>query len=71
MAFARIMSSTAGRLVRILAGIVLIYLGLVTVGGIGGMILAAVGLVPLLGGAFNFCLFAPLFGGPLLGKEVR
>ena len=54
-----------------LAGIVLIFVGLVSVQGIGGTILAVVGLVPLIAGLFNFCVFAPLFGGPLLGKEVH
>jgi hypothetical protein len=71
MAFARFMSSTAGRLIRILAGIVFILLGLLVVKGTGGVILAVVGLAPLIAGLFNFCLFAPLFGGPFLGKEVK
>jgi len=71
MAFARFMSSTAGRLARILAGIALILVGLLVLQGTAGVILAAAGLVPLTAGLFNFCLFAPLFGGPFLGKEVR
>ena len=71
MAFARFMSSTAGRLIRILAGIALIILGFAVVQGTGGVILAIVGLVPLVAGMSNFCVFAPLFGGPFLGKEVR
>jgi hypothetical protein len=71
MSFARFMSSTAGRLTRILAGIVLIFIGLVSVQGTGGTIVAIVGLVPLIAGLFNFCVFAPLFGGPLLGREVQ
>jgi hypothetical protein len=65
------MSTAAGRLIRILTGILLIFVGLVSVGGTGGVILAIVGLVPLIAGVFNFCLFAPLFGGPFLGKEVH
>ncbi|NLG74451.1 MAG: DUF2892 domain-containing protein [Chloroflexi bacterium] len=65
------MSSTAGRLARILAGIALILVGLLVLQGTAGVILAAAGLVPLTAGLFNFCLFAPLFGGPFLGKEVR
>lgn len=71
MGFARFMSSMAGRIIRILAGIALIWLGLSVVGGMGGFVLAAVGLVPLVAGVFNFCVFAPLFGGPFLGKDVR
>lgn len=71
MSFARFMSSTTGRLIRITAGIILILLGLIIVKGTGGIILAVVGLAPLIAGLFNFCLFAPLFGGPFLGKDVR
>jgi hypothetical protein len=71
MEFARFMSSMFGRLLRIVAGIVLIVLGLVTVHGIGGIILAIVGLVPLIAGLFNFCVFAPLFGGPFLAKDIQ
>lgn len=71
MAFARFMSSIAGRLIRILAGIALVLIGLLTIQGTAGTILAIVGLVPLVAGLFNFCVLAPLFGGPFLGKEVH
>ncbi len=71
MGFAKFMSSWTGRLLRIVAGIVLIWLGLGVVQGIGGWVLAVVGLVPLMAGVFNFCLFAPLFGGPFLAKDVH
>ena len=69
--FVSFMSSTAGRLVRIVAGIVLIAVGLLVVEDTAGIILAVVGLAPLLAGAFDFCLFAPLFGSPLSGSRVR
>ncbi|MGE5223270.1 MAG: DUF2892 domain-containing protein [Omnitrophica WOR_2 bacterium] len=65
------MSSWTGRLIRIIAGIVLIGLGLGIVQGIGGWILAVVGFAPLVAGLFNFCVFAPLFGGPLLAKDIH
>lgn len=71
MEFARFMSSLSGRLLRIVAGIVLILVGLLVVHGIGGTILAIVGLVPLVAGIFNFCVFAPLFGGPFLPKDIK
>ncbi len=71
MGFAKFMSSWTGRLIRILAGIVLIWLGLSIVQGIGGWVLAMVGLLPLVAGLFNFCLFAPLFGGPFLAKDIH
>ena len=71
MGFARFMSSLAGRLLRIVAGLALIVIGLVGVHGTGGIILAIVGLVPLVAGVGNFCLFAPLFGGPFLAKDIQ
>jgi hypothetical protein len=71
MGFARFMSSLAGRLLRIVAGIALIAIGLAVVHGTGGIILAIVGLVPLLAGLFHFCVFAPLFGGPFWAKDIK
>ena len=71
MGFAQFMSSGLGRGLRIVAGIILIAVGLAVVGGTGGIMLAVVGLVPLLAGVFDVCLFAPLFGAPLKGADVR
>jgi len=69
MPFARFMSSTLGRLVRVLAGIALIAIGL-WLGG-GWLALSVVGVIPLVAGAADVCLFAPLFGQPWQGKEIR
>ncbi len=71
MGFARFMSSTTGRLLRIVAGIVLIIVGLAVVHGTGGIILAIVGLVPLVAGIANVCVFAPLFGGPFFARDIK
>lgn len=71
MAFIKFMASGTGRIVRIVAGIALIALGLLSVQGTGGIILALVGLVPLLAGALDFCVFAPLFGMSFKGPEIR
>jgi hypothetical protein len=71
MAFARFMASPVGRGVRIIAGLALIAVGLLVVKDTGGLILAVVGLVPLLAGIVDVCIFAPLFGGPFQGKKVR
>jgi Inner membrane protein YgaP-like, transmembrane domain len=65
------LASMNGRIVRAVAGIVLIVLGLFLVHGIGGWILAIIGLVPLAAGVFDFCVFAPLFGKPFQGKDLR
>ncbi len=67
MGFAQFMSSNAGRGLRIIAGLALIALGLAT----SSIVWVVVGLVPLAAGMLDVCLFAPLFGAPLKGAEVR
>ncbi|MHB1511183.1 MAG: YgaP-like transmembrane domain [Acidimicrobiales bacterium] len=59
MALIRFLESKTGRYTRSVAGLALIGLG----AGLGGVwwVLAAVGIVPLAAGLFNFCLVAPLF----------
>ncbi|MHB1380679.1 MAG: YgaP family membrane protein [Thermoleophilia bacterium] len=58
-------------MVRIVAGVILIALGLLWLGGTAGIIVAVVGAVPLLAGLLDFCVFAPLFGCPLSGPRIR
>ena len=69
--FVSFMASTAGRIVRIAAGIALIAWGLLGLGSTAGIIVAIVGALPLLAGLFDFCIFAPLFGAPLSGPKIR
>jgi hypothetical protein len=68
--FVKFMASPAGRITRIVAGIALVALG-IFMHSVGGIIVAVVGLVPLLAGLFDFCVFAPLFGAPLSGPKIR
>lgn len=68
MAFARIMSSPAGRLVRILAGAAMIAVG-AALGG-GWWALAVAGLLPLAAGTFNVCLIGPLLRAPFSGRDL-
>jgi len=69
--FIKFMVSKTGRIVRILAGVALIAWGLLGLSGTAGYIVAAIGLVPLLAGLLDFCVFAPLFGYPFSGKKAR
>lgn len=66
--FVNFMASSTGRIVRIVAGIVLIVLGL---SGTTSIIVAGIGAIPLAAGLFDFCIFAPLFGRPLSGPKIR
>ena len=65
------MASGVGRVVRVVGGIALIAGGLLAVGGPAGIIMAVIGLVPLLAGAFDVCVFSALFGGPFSGTAIR
>jgi hypothetical protein len=69
--FTRFMTSPAGRITRVVAGIALVVWGILGLTGTVGIIVAVVGLVPLLAGLFDFCVFAPLFGQPLSGPKIR
>jgi Inner membrane protein YgaP-like, transmembrane domain len=54
------MNGAIGRSVRVLLGIALIVYGLFALGGSGGIVVAAVGLVPIGLGVWGHCLFEPL-----------
>jgi H+/gluconate symporter-like permease len=74
MTFIRFMASGSGRVLRIVVGLAISESGvyLLTTGSIAvGAILAVVGLVPFLAGAFDLCVLAPLFGCPILGAKAR
>lgn len=70
-AVAQFLAGSGGRLTRIVAGVAIIAVGLAVVGGPPGLILAAVGLIPIAAGVFDFCLLSPLFGGPFSGSAIR
>ncbi len=67
MPFAKFMASAAGRGIRIVLGLALIFWGLLH----GTPLLAVVGLIPLAAGVFNRCLLAPLIGAPFRGSDAR
>ena len=67
----RFLASSIGRLVRIVAGLALVAIGLWLVTGAWSWILIIVGLVPLLAGLFDRCVFAPLFKLPFVGPKLR
>lgn len=69
--FVNFMASGTGRIARIVAGIALIAVGVLVMQNTAGIIVAVVGLLPLAAGVFDFCVFAPLFGRPLSGPQIR
>ena len=69
MAFARFMSTPTGRIIRAVAGLVLIVLGFFFIGGVTGTVIGLLGFVPVTAGLFNFCLIGPLIGGYFDGRK--
>ncbi len=69
MSLARFMASPVGRGIRVAVGIALIIAGL-AIGSTGGYVLAVVGVAPLLAGALNVCVLAPLLKAPFSGKAL-
>jgi hypothetical protein len=67
----RFLASSAGRVTRIVAGLVLIVVGLAVIHGVAGWVVAIVGLIPLAAGLFDVCVFAPLLGMPFVGSSLR
>ena len=69
MAIIQFLGSTAGRWVRIIAGVILVVVAVL----LGGwwLLMAAIGAVFIAAGTFDFCLLAPLVGRPLQGSEFR
>jgi hypothetical protein len=62
MPFVTFMQSPIGRTLRIVLGLALIGFGLRAVHEAAGLIVALIGVVPLIAGTFGVCLVGPLFG---------
>ncbi len=62
---------TTGRIVEGIAGSLLIMLALFWVNTTQGAIVGVAGLTLLACGVFDFCAWAPLFGFPLNGPNLR
>lgn len=54
--FFKFMEGPVGRVLRILLGMVLVYVGIGRMTGVGGQILALVGLLPIAMGLWGPCL---------------
>ncbi len=63
------LGGTGGRVARIVIGAALIVAG-VAVGGVGGTIVALVGLVPIGLGMSNRCLISKALGAPWKGEDA-
>lgn len=68
MALVKFMRSIAGRLLRVIAGLAVIWLALSQMMRPWSLIATAVGVVPILARLMNFCLLGPLFHADLWGR---
>ena len=70
--FITFLASNTGRIVRVVAGTILVAWGWLGLAGtMIGTFVAFIGFVTLLAGIFDYCVFAPLFGAPLSGSKIR
>lgn len=71
MSYARFMSSGAGRILRVLLGLVVLYVGLTMIHGALGALVAVIALIPIAAGTLDFVVLGPAFGGPFWGKDAH
>lgn len=71
MQIVKFMTSNKGRTARVIAGLVILTVGLAVVQGTLGLILALIALVPISGGVFDFCLLGVALGYPFRGADAR
>lgn len=71
MQFVKFMTSNKGRAARVIAGLVILTVGLAVVQGTLGLTLALIALVPVSGGVFDFCLVGVALGYPFRGADAR
>ena len=55
------MQGTVGRILRVVLGLALIYVGLALIGGTAGTIIAVIGLLPVAMGVWGPCLLSFVF----------
>ena len=69
--FFRFMVTRVGGIIRIVVGLVLIVVGICGGQGVVGYMMVIAGLVPLVAGVFDKCVFAAFFRLPMDGAALR
>jgi hypothetical protein len=69
MRFLSFMNTSAGRVIRVVGGLVVLAVGIVLGGGVGAA-LAAFSVLPIATGVFGLCPVNPLFGQPVRACAV-
>ena len=71
MAFVTFMTGNTGRMLRIVAGIVLMTVGVLVIKDTLGTVLSVVALIPIAGGLLDFCVVGAVLGYPFRGAAAR
>ena len=68
---AQFLASGAGRTLRAVAGLALIWWGFSHRADATGIVVMLVGVVPLAAGIFDFCVLSRILGAPFSGAAIR
>jgi hypothetical protein len=63
------MASMKVRLLRVAIGASMVVWGFTETTSVG-YVVGTIGVLPMLGGLYDFCILAPLFGGPIAGQAA-
>jgi hypothetical protein len=69
--FARFINSSAGRVLRLVAGAGFLVVGYLYRDQTWGVISMVFSILPLSAGAFDLCYISAILGGPLSGAKIR
>jgi len=69
--FSRFINSSAGRILRLVAGTGFLVVGYVYRGQVLGLVFVVLSAFPLLAGALDLCYISALLGGPISGGKIR
>ena len=69
MTYARFMATPTGRVLRVVLGILIIWIGVMAPKPFG-YVLELVGLIPIVAAALNWCPICPLLGAPMKASEL-
>ena len=71
MTLVKFMTSSKGRLARMLLGAILISLGQFVIKDTAGTVISILALIPIAGGVFDFCMIGAVLGYPFNGAKAR
>jgi len=71
MTLVKFMTSSKGRVARMILGVILIALGQFVIKDTAGTVITVLALIPISGGIFDFCVVGTVLGYPFNGAKAR